>query len=95
MIATASKIGTANALDRLLLISELLQRSSGPVCAGSLCLTLAERTNRPWSKRTVLRDLQLLRGRGYVEPIGGGKRGTTVTWQWIGAKPLLDRRPSA
>lgn len=76
------------AFDRVLLVSELLQRSSSPVCAGSLAMTLSDRTNRDWSKRTVLRDLRLLQARGYAKPIEAGRRGATLRWRWSGAGML-------
>lgn len=91
MIAPAH-FDTAQALDRVLLLSELLQRSIGPVCAGSLALTIAERMNRAPSKRTILRDLRALHRRGLVELNGDGKRGSTLLWRWAGAATL---RPTA
>lgn len=81
-----------NAIQRVLLTIEVLQRFTGPVSAGSLAMTLAERTGSPTSKRTVLRDLQALASCGYVAVTGGGRRGATVLWQWKGDRLL---RPSA
>lgn len=78
----------ANFQSRVLLVCEALQRSAGPVCAGTLAMALAERTQRPWSKRTVLRDLEALRRSGYVRGIGRGTRGATVRWVWNGAGML-------
>jgi repressor of nif and glnA expression len=92
MIAPAN-FDAQTAIDRVLLITELLRQSSCPISAGALAMTLAERTRKPWSKRTVLRDLQLLHRRGYVEPSGGSKRGATVVWQWRGVREL-ERRPA-
>jgi predicted DNA-binding transcriptional regulator YafY len=88
MIAPAKFDTTAQALDRLLLISELLQRSTSPVCAGQLAMSLGDKTDRPWSKRTVERDLRLLSDRGLVVSIGRAKRGATLRWKWSGAGML-------
>lgn len=79
---------TSPAISRVLQVCEALQRSSGPVCAGTLAMSLSERTQRPWSKRTVLRDLQALSRSGYVKRTGRGNRGATVRWQWSGAGML-------
>lgn len=73
---------------RVLLVCETLQRSPVPVCAGTLAMTLAEQTQRPWSKRTVLRDLQALCRGGYVRELGSGRRGATVRWSWCGTGML-------
>ncbi|WP_390845047.1 winged-helix domain-containing protein [Anatilimnocola floriformis] len=94
MIAPAN-FDAETAIDRVLYITELLRHASCPLSAGTLADRLAERTSKPWSKRTVLRDLRLLHRRGYVEPSGGGKRGSTVVWQWRGVADLSARRPSA
>jgi predicted DNA-binding transcriptional regulator YafY len=79
---------SVHAISRVLQVCEALQRATSPVCAGSLAIDLAERTKLPWSKRTVLRDLQALSQTGYVKSIGCGKRGTTVRWEWSGAGML-------
>jgi len=80
-----AKFDASQAVDRVLFTCEVLQRFTGPVSAGSLAMSLEQRAGRPWSKRTVLRDLQALCRCGYVKSIGGGRRGATTLWQWSGA----------
>jgi predicted DNA-binding transcriptional regulator YafY len=87
MIAPA-RFDASQAVDRVLLTCEVLQRVTGPVSAGALAMTLEERAQRPWSKRTVLRDLQALERCGYVTSLGSGKRGATLRWQWTGSPGL-------
>lgn len=82
-----------HSFDRLLLLSEVLQGIDGTTTAGALALTLAERTNRPWSQKTVSRDLTLLLERGFVVAEGGGKRGGSgVRWRWNRDAQLLAKR---
>lgn len=87
MIAPAP-IDTADTVRRVLLTCEALQKFNGPVSAGSLALTLQERAGRPWSKRTVLRDLASLQRCGYVASEGAGKKGATTFWRWVGSLTL-------
>jgi hypothetical protein len=86
MIAPANFADTSHAGFRMVLIIEVLQRCTAPVSTGSLALTLADYGKQP-SKQTVLRDLSLLQSRGWVERIGGDRRGSTVHWRWSGLQP--------
>lgn len=90
MIAPA-RFDAAQAVDRVLLVIEVLQSSSRPLSTGTLCHALADRTGRDWSRDTITRDLRVLSSRGLVAQSGEGQ-GATVTWQWKGAALL---RPSA
>jgi predicted DNA-binding transcriptional regulator YafY len=90
MIARAD-FNAAAAVDRVLLVMELLQASSCALSTGTLQNALADRTGRDWSRDTLTRDLRLLLSRGLVSQSGAG-RGATVTWRWVGAMSL---RPSA
>ena len=90
MIARAN-FDAAQAIDRVLLVMELLQASSRPLTTGTLVHALAGRTGREWSRDTVTRDLRVMLSRGLVAQSGGG-RGATVTWRWVGALTL---RPTA
>jgi predicted DNA-binding transcriptional regulator YafY len=91
-VIAPANFDASQAVQRVLLTIEVLQRSTGPVSAGSLAMTLAEHTGKPASKRTVLRDLQALHASGWVESLGGGRRGATVLWRLAGRRSL---RPSA
>lgn len=90
MIAPA-RFDAAKAIDRALLVIEVLQSSSRPLSTGTLCQALADRTGRDWSRDTITRDLRVLSSRGLVAQSGGG-RGATVSWRWVGS---LSLRPSA
>lgn len=82
-------VAATHVFDRLLLLSEILQGTTGSTTAGSLALTLQERGS-PICSRTIHRDLQLLQSRGFVRAIGTGKRGGPgVRWQWIADRQLL------
>ena len=83
----------SHSFDRLLLLSEVLQGTEGAATAGVLAMTLSEQTGRPWSQKTVSRDLALLMARGFVLADGAGKQGGAgVRWRWNRKAQLFARR---